>query len=138
MTQPVQLSGPPGLSNNPRTVTFRFFSSSGQLPRYVHKEVRTEVIHVPSPAPANVRVTLEIVREDNAYFARIPEIDVAGEGDSPNDAFRSVLAAARSWLEYLNEETPDLVAELEPQRRYLPLLRAPLFSWFRDIKFSPE
>ncbi len=68
-------------------------------------------------------------------WAHIEELDVSAEGPDLEKAFRNVLAAARDWLSYINEESPNLAPELADQARYVALLEAPVFSWFREFRF---
>ncbi len=65
----------------------------------------------------------------------ISELDVSADGVDLEDAFRNVISAAREWLGYLQDEQPELGAEIASQARYLPLLEAPVFSWFKSFKF---
>ena len=44
--------------------------------------------------------------------------------------------AAREWLSYVRDEQPELAPELGDQERYVPLLDAPIFSWFKTFRFA--
>ena len=123
------------LSNAPR-IGIRFVSTGPQVHYVENAVVRTVAVKFRKPAPPELGVTVEIVKEEDAYFARIPELDVAGEGVTADAALRAVLDATRAWLEYLRDETLDLADTLEPQRRYVALLDAPVFSWFRRFDFT--
>jgi hypothetical protein len=46
---------------------------------------------------------------------------------------RELLAATRSWLEYLRDEGPALSAELEPQTRFVVLLDYHSGTWFKRL-----
>jgi hypothetical protein len=130
VTAVVTPSGVPNTEERPATGTqpYRF--------RYQHAEVKHYRVHIAPPAPAELQVTLELGKEDNGVWAHIPELDVSAEGTDALEAFRNVLAATREWLSYIQEEQPDLAVELARQEKYVPLLDAPIFSWFKRFKFA--
>lgn len=98
-------------------------------------EMTTYRLRLPAPAPPELRVSLELGKEASGVWAHIPEIDVSAEGDDLSDAFYAVIAAAREWLSYVRDGEIELAPELNDQARYVPLLDAPVFSWFRDFSF---
>lgn len=107
--------------------------------RYLYQEFERYIVRIPAPAPPELRMTLQLGQEGDAgVWAHIEELDVSAEGRSVDDAFRNVLAAAREWLTYVRDENPELAPELAHQARYLPLLAAPPFSWFREFRFTDE
>lgn len=92
-------------------------------------------VHLPAPAPSELRVSLELGREENGVWAHIPELDISAEALDLNEAFYAVIAAAREWLSYIRDDQVELAPELQEQARYVVLLDAPVFSWFRDFSF---
>jgi hypothetical protein len=130
VTAVITPSGVPNTEDRPATGTqpFRF--------RYQHAEVKRYSVQIARPAPAELQVSLELGQEDDGVWAHIPELDVSAEGSDANEAFRNVLAATREWLSYVRDEQPELAPELAPQERYVPLLDAPIFSWFKSFKFA--
>ena len=104
--------------------------------QYVRAATRTFKVSLPAPAPPNLRLCAHFHEEPEGVWARVDEIDVAAEGESLDEAFRNLIATIRSWLEYLREDAPELTDQLRGQARYLPLLDAPEFSWFRSIKLD--
>jgi hypothetical protein len=101
------------------------------------REVRGYSIPVPPPAPVSVRFDVEIGREAGGYWASAPELDLTAEGVEAGEAFLNLIHAIRDWLGYIQEERPPLSEELAAQARYVALLDAPLYSWFRGIRFIP-
>lgn len=80
---------------------------------------------------------MEIGREaDAGFWAHIAELDISAEGDTAPEAFAAVLHAARDWLAYLRDEEPPLAENLVEQEKYVALLDAPIFSWFKSFKLS--
>ena len=116
-------------------VRFREVSTGGPA-RYEERTMRVERVLVPAGAPQEIRVTLELGKEDSGVWAHIVELDVSAEGADALEALRGVLSAAREWLSYIRDERPELAPELGDQERYVPLLDAPTFSWFRDFRFA--
>jgi hypothetical protein len=47
-----------------------------------------------------------------------------------------VYIAACAWLSYLRDEQPDLGPDIAGQARYMPLIDAPVFSWFKSFRFA--
>lgn len=93
-------------------------------------------VRLPKAAPAELRMNLELGREEAGVWAHIPELDVTAEGADVDEAFRAVIAAARDWLDYIREGEAELAPELAEQARYVPLLDAPEFSWFKGFRFA--
>lgn len=93
-------------------------------------------VHLPAPAPPELRVRLEFGREEHGVWAHIPELDISAEGADVSKAFTAVIAASRTWLTYLRDGDEELGPELRGQERYVALLDAPIFSWFRDFDFA--
>lgn len=93
-------------------------------------------VQIRQSAPPELRINLELGREDAGVWAHIPELDVSAEGADINEAFRAVIAAARDWLDYIREGDVGLAPELAEQARYVPLLDAPEFSWFKGFRFA--
>lgn len=91
---------------------------------------------MPAPAPPELRVTARFAQEEGGVWASVPELDIAAEGESLGEALVSLIETMREWLTYLSEEAPPLTPELESQRRYVALLDAPEFSWFRRIELD--
>ncbi len=94
------------------------------------------IVRVQTPAPEELRVTLEVGREEGGAWARIPALDLTGEGADYPEAFRNLLSAAYAWLTYLRDEQPDLADDLASQTRYAALLDAPVFSWFESAAIA--
>jgi hypothetical protein len=101
----------------------------------VHEFIRYQ-LHLPAPAPANLRVSLRLGKEDDGVWAHIGELDVSAEGANISEAFLNVLAAAREWLAYIRDDEPDLAEDLAAQVQYVRLLEAPPFSWFKTIELA--
>ena len=97
---------------------------------------RSEHLFLPSPAPHDLRVTLEIGQEEESWWAHFPELDVSGEGDDLLQALAAVYGAAHEWLAYLRDESPELAPGLAEQARYVALLDAPGSSWFKDFRLA--
>ena len=97
---------------------------------------RSERLFLPSPAPPDLRVTLEIGQEEESWWAHIPELDVSGEGDDLLQALAAVYGAAHEWLAYLRDQSPELAPGVAEQARYVALLDAPGSSWFRDFRLA--
>jgi hypothetical protein len=109
---------------------------SEQSVKYLARaDVRSYMVRLPAPAPRQLRVSLELGQEENGVWARVPELDVSAEGEGVAEAFGNVIAATRAWLAYLQEAQPELGPEIAGQARYLPLLEAPVFSWFKHFRF---
>jgi hypothetical protein len=106
--------------------------------RYPENELERYLVRIPAPAPQELRVTLVFGREAEGVWAHIEEFDVSAEGENLYQAFSNVLSAARDWLGYIRDDSPGLAPELADQGRYVALLDAPLFSWFRDIRFADQ
>ena len=106
--------------------------------RYAEPEVERYRIRLPAPAPREVRVSLEFGKEEGGVWAHIDELDVSAEGEDLRTAFRNVIAATNDWLSYIRDESPDLAPDLAAQERYVALLDAPVFSWFREFRFADE
>lgn len=85
----------------------------------------------PKRPPDDLFLSVEIAEDNGAFYMRATEIDVSVEGDSPAEAIRELSEAVKDWLEYLREEKPALVADLENQRRYVALLDFAPLTWFR-------
>ena len=98
-------------------------------------DMMTYRVRLPAPAPAELRVTLELGKEANGVWAHIPELDISAEAEELNEAFYGVIAAARDWLSYIRDEQVELAPELQEQAKYIVLLNAPVFSWFKDFSF---
>jgi hypothetical protein len=101
-------------------------------------EVERYRIRLPAPAPREARVSLEFGKEASGIWAHIDELDVSAEGEDLRAAFSNVIAAANDWLSYIRDESPDLAPDLAAQERYVVLLDAPVFSWFREFRFVDE
>lgn len=101
----------------------------------VAADMMTYRVLLPVPAPPELRVTLELGREANGVWAHIPELDVSAEAEDMSGAFYAVIAAARDWLSYVRDDDVELAPELQEQAKYVVLLDAPVFSWFRDFSF---
>jgi hypothetical protein len=121
-------SAPAEYEDRPGITIVRAESTAAPLHRYT--------VRVPRPAPPSLRVTLQLGQEEAGVWARIIELDVAGEGETLREALEDVLRAARDWLEYLRDEAPELGEDLRDQERFVPLLDAPVFSWFRAFRFE--
>jgi hypothetical protein len=93
-------------------------------------------VKIAAPAPKSIRVSLELGREEDGVWAHIPELDVSAEGANVEEAFRNVYSVARDWLAYIREESPDLGPDVADQARYVALIDAPVFSWFKDFRFA--
>jgi hypothetical protein len=106
------------------------------LIRYHQAEVKRYSVRIAQPAPLELQISMELGQEENGVWAHIPELDVSAEGADALEAFRNVLAATRDWLGYVRDEHPELAPELARQERYVPLLDAPVFSWFKSFKFA--
>jgi len=111
-------------------------TGSGSARYEANAPFKVELVRLPKSAPRGIRVSLELGMEDAGVWAHIVELDVAAEGENAADAFRAVLAAAREWLSYVRDEQPELAPELGDQERYVPLLDAPVFSWFKSFRFA--
>lgn len=98
-------------------------------------DMMTYRVRLPASAPAELRVTLELGREENGVWAHIPELDISAEGEELSEAFYGVIAAVRDWLSYIQDEQVELAPELHEQAKYVVLLDAPVFSWFKDFRF---
>lgn len=104
---------------------------------YERRETFTSYrLQIPRPAPPDLRVTLELGAEGDFIWARIPELDVTAEGETVAETLRNILSAARAWLEYVREDQPDLAEDLRNQARFVGLLDAPEFSWFKRTTFE--
>lgn len=116
----------------------RFYIAATSSARVTYRPSKAAryVVRIPAPAPAELQVDLEFGREDGGVWAHVPELDVSAEGSDVNEAFSNVVAAVRDWLSYLRDERPQLAPELEGQQRYVDLLDAPVFSWFKDFRFA--
>ena len=110
-------------------------SNTGAAYRLTYDRPNEELkLPVAASAPPELQVTLEIGQEGEAWWARIPELDVTGDGDDLRQALAAVYGAAREWLTYLRDEQPRLAgARLAIQRRHVALLNAPGTSWFKDV-----
>ena len=69
-------------------------------------------IPLPRPVTPASRVTLQIGREGEVFWASIPELDIHVESEEIKGALWDVMAAAREWLEYLCDESPELGHQL--------------------------
>ena len=103
--------------------------------RYAHAELDHYLVRIAPPAPPELRVSVQFGQEEGGVWAHIDEFDVSAEGEHFGEAFRNVVSAAKEWLSYVREEAPDLAPELAKQERYVPLLDAPVFSWFKSFRF---
>lgn len=114
--------------------------TQGSTAAYKEETMRIERVRVPASAPLSIRVSLEIGQEDAGFWAHIDELDVSSEGTTADEAFASVVNAARAWLSYLRDEAPELDPEIIGQRAYVELLDAPLFSWFKafELRSQPQ
>jgi len=92
-------------------------------------------VRLERPAPLELRMRLEVGQEEGGVWAHIPELDISAEAGDLDHAFRAVVLAARDWLSYLRDEQVELAPALNEQAKYVALLDAPEFSWFRDISF---
>ena len=102
MTAPVVTpSGIPEIES-PSSGTSKFSYSY----RRAARESISYRVRFASPAPASLRVTLELGREDAGVWAHIPELDVSAEGADVAEAFRNVHGAAQAWLSYVRDEKP--------------------------------
>lgn len=132
MTAPVMTpSGIPELespSSGTASFSYRYLQPDSEIVSYQVRFV--------NPAPPALRVSLELGREANGVWAHIPELDVSAEGADVAEAFRNVFGAAQAWLAYIRDESPDLSVELEGQARYVSLIDAPVFSWFKSFRFA--
>jgi len=90
-------------------------------------------VGAPRRPPHNLRLTVEAALENGAFFMRAIEVDVAVEGDTILDALHSLIATTKGWLEYLQEESPELASDLEGQRRYVALLDYQPPTWFKPF-----
>ena len=104
--------------------------------RYQTVPLPTFRVRLPAPAPPELRVTARLAHEEGGVWASVPELDLAAEGEGLDDALVSLIGTMREWLTYLREEAPPLTPGLESQRRYVRLLDAPEFSWFRRIELD--
>ena len=93
-------------------------------------------VTVPKSPPERLLLNVEAEVEEGAVFVRAIEVDVAVEGDTPEQALQSLVRNITGWLEYLQEEQPALASDLEPQRRYVGLLRYHPLTWFKSIRIS--
>jgi hypothetical protein len=80
--------------------------------------------------PEDLLLGMEVAFENGAYSVRAVEVDVVVEEETPQEAYHSLLETVKDWLEYLDEEQPELAPDLEPQRRYTRLLRYEPYTWF--------
>lgn len=96
----------------------------------------TYSVKLAQAAPPELRVSLELGREQGGVWAHIPELDVSAEGADVNDAFHNVYEAACAWLRYIDAERPRLGPDLAAQERFVPLADAPVFSWFKNFRFA--
>jgi hypothetical protein len=106
--------------------------------RYLAQDTNliTYRVRLPAPAPPELRVTLQFGQEDAGVWAHIEEIDISAEGADFDKALRNVVSAASEWLTYMRDEAPELAADLAAQARYVALLDAPPFSWFKTIRLA--
>jgi hypothetical protein len=104
--------------------------------RYHQVEMSRYSVPIARPAPSELQVSLELGQEEGGVWAHIPELDISAEGADALEAFRNVLGATRDWLGYLRDEHPQLAGDLAAQERYVALLEAPIFSWFKSFKFA--
>lgn len=123
----------PGATDRPTRTEAK---SVGYLPP---RDAVRFTVRLARPAPPNLRVAIQLGNEEAAgVWARIEELNVTAEGENASEAFSNVVAAARAWLTYLRDEQPALSQDIAPQARYIPLLDAPVFSWFRKFSFADE
>ena len=99
--------GPPSLSASPRRNAYRFVSTEGKASYAATREIRSTLITLAKPAPDELRVVLELGKEENGVWAHFEELDVSAEGEDANDAFIGAISAARAWLTYLRDENPS-------------------------------
>ncbi len=102
-----------------------------------HAPVKSYRVRLRTPAPPDLRVSLELGSEAEAVWAAVPELNLTAEGADIAEAFAAIVRVMKDWLQYLRDADPDLADNLKPQARYVPLLDAPEFSWFTSIRF-PE
>lgn len=130
---------PAGIFDDPTSVSVPT-QSEGLHVSYARYRKRSDAsvynIRLPRPAPPNLRVSIELGREDEGIWARVPELNVAADGADIDETLRNLLGAVRDWLIYLREEQPSLAADLASQARYVALLDAPVFSWFKSARFA--
>ena len=121
----------------PRRAIYRSASSPEQpRARYHIVDVNVEHVRLPEPAPQHLQMLIEFGQEEHGVWAHIAELDLSAEGPSLVDALRDVINAAQEWLEYLKEEQPELSPQLVDQARYVALLDAPMYSWFRAFRLA--
>jgi len=122
-------------SGVPGRRSYEYITTSGPA-TYTPSEAARYVVSVPAPAPAELQVSLELGQEEGGVWAHIPEMDLSSEGANVSEAFMNVVSAVRDWLGFIREEGPALSPELAAQARYIELLDAPVFSWFKDFRFA--
>jgi len=131
----VAITEAPDRSRKDSTGGIAYYRSRDQEKR---PPMRIERVRLSQAAPPEIRVTLEIGREEAGVWAHIVELDVSGEGADALEAFHAVLGAAREWLAYIRDEQPELAPELGDQQRYVALLESPVFSWFKNFRRFAE
>jgi hypothetical protein len=104
--------------------------------RYAEVDVDRYLVRLPTPAPRALRLSVEFGQEDVGVWAHIDELDVSAEGENLAAAFRNLVGATQAWLSYIRDESPDMAPELAGQERYVALLDAPVFSWFKGFRFA--
>jgi hypothetical protein len=102
---------------------------------YSPSRVVSTIFNVEATArpPEDLLLGMEVTFENGAYSVRAVEVDVIVEEETPQEAYHSLLETVKDWLEYLDEENPDLAPDLEPQRRYTRLLRYEPYTWFGHL-----
>ena len=105
--------------------------------RYKMSRTRgTYSVPVPKSPPDHLLLSVETEIENGAVFMRAVEVDVAVEGDAPEDTLMVLIDTIEGWLRFLRDEEPTLAPELEPQRRYVELLRYHPVTWFKPIRID--
>lgn len=123
-------------SGVPGRRALRYVTTSKAPAKYKESGAVRYVVHVPASAPPEIQVQLELGEEEAGVWAHIPELDVSAEGADAAEALSNILCAAREWLAYIREEGPQLAPQLAEQQRYVGLLDAEAFSWFKSFRFA--
>jgi hypothetical protein len=119
-------------SSQPRSTPYE--GDESLLVRYrVPEAVWTfSVITSPRP-PEDLLLNVEMSFENQVVYMRAVEVDISTEGETPQEALQGLVGGIKEWLEFLREEQPELVADLEEQRRYVNLLRYSPDTWFKSV-----
>src|SRR5437879_322588 len=73
------------------------------------------------PVARELRVALELGKEDEGFWASAPSLGMTAEGADLGEALTNLVSAIREWLLYLREESPRLGEDLAGQERYVAL-----------------